>query len=99
MKNVSCFELKKIIKKYKPDIIHCHDVGASVKVALVKSKNMKLISHIHGNHPFMNRNSIKSCLYYLLSKKYNEIIWVSDSCFDNIQGKVKAKEYYFIQCS
>lgn len=92
MKNVSCFELKKIIKKYKPDIIHCHDVGASVKVALVKSKNMKLISHIHGNHPFMNRKSIKSCLYYLLSKKYNEIIWVSDSCFDNFVFKEKLKQ-------
>lgn len=92
MKKLSYFDFKKIIKKYNPDIIHCHDVGASVKVALAKKKNIKLISHIHGNHPFMNKKSIKSYLYYLLSKRYNEIIWVSDSCFDNFVFKEKLRE-------
>lgn len=79
MKKLSYLELKKIIQMYKPDILHAHDVTASVKIAFF-SKQAKIIHTIHGNDLRMRRLSMKSFLYYLCSKKASHIFWVSQTC-------------------
>ena len=80
-------ELKKIYDEYKPDIIHAHDVRASI-VASSLSKKCKVISHIHGNDERkMGKISLKSLLYALCLKKFSRIFWVSESCFKELAKK------------
>lgn len=80
IKDLTIIEVKKVVSKYKPDIIHAHDMRASV-IAACATRNIPIISHIH-NSDFMSRKlSIKSFLYYMFSWKYRHIIWVSNSCY------------------
>ena len=85
------FNVKKAVEKFKPDVIHAHDIKASIIASLFYKKS-KIISHIHGNHENMRRFTLKTFLYNLTTKKYDKIIWVSDSAKDsyyfnkNIQG-------------
>ena len=60
--------MKKAILKYKPDVIHAHDIKASICASLF-SKNIEVISHIHGNSLSMRKVSLKSILFLLVSKK------------------------------
>lgn len=80
-------EVRRVLKSYKPDIIHAHDMLASFIVAIAScGMNCQVISHIH-NSDFVSRKiSHKSLAYYMVSRKYKNIIWVSNSCF---------KDYYF----
>ena len=82
-------ELKKVIKEYKPDIIHAHDVRASY-IASAFHRKINIISHIHGNHLFMRKTTIKSLLYRNAIKKFKHIFWVSESCLENFKFKKKA---------
>ncbi|MGM9876374.1 MAG: glycosyltransferase [Bacilli bacterium] len=70
--------IKKAILKYKPDVIHAHDIKASICASLF-SKNIEVISHIHGNSLSMRKVSLKSILFLLISKKMKHIFWVSNS--------------------
>ena len=85
------FNVKKAVEEFKPDVIHAHDVIASIIASLFYKKS-KIISQIHGNHENMRRFTLKTFLYNLTTKKYDKIIWVSDSAKDsyyfnkNIQG-------------
>lgn len=85
------FNVKKAVEKFKPDVIHAHDIKASIIASLFYKKS-KIISQIHGNHENMRRFTLKTFLYNLTTKKYDKIIWVSDSAKDsyyfnrNIQG-------------
>lgn len=81
LKRLDLFSLKKIIKIYKPDIIQAHDVKASLFCSFFYRKS-KLISHIHFSGIGMNYKNIKSVLYNFASKKFDKIIWVSDSSYD-----------------
>ncbi|WP_295092301.1 glycosyltransferase [uncultured Catenibacterium sp.] len=75
-------EVKRVINEYKPNIIHAHDMRASVIAAMAAKTGIKIISHIH-NSDFQSRKlSIKSLLYYVFSWKYNKVIWVSNSCYN-----------------
>lgn len=78
LRKVSIIELNKIVNKYKPDIIHAHDVKASILASFFKRK-ATIISHIHGNHNSMNKINIKTVLYAISSAKYKHIFWVSKS--------------------
>ena len=42
-------EISHVISEYKPDIIHAHDMIASVNAALTAPKNVKIVSHIHNS--------------------------------------------------
>ena len=77
--------VKKIISEFKPDIIHAHDIKASI-IASMFSKECCIISHIHGNHDKMKKISLKSILYCLFSNKFKRIFWVSKSAMN---------EYFF----
>ena len=84
--NLNKKELKKIYDEYKPDVIHAHDVRASV-VASSLCKKCKIISHIHGNDERnMGKITLKSLVYALSVKKFSKIFWVSNSCLE---------KYYF----
>lgn len=71
-------EIKRIICEEKPDIIHAHDMRASVFAALAAG-NIKVISHIHNNAYDSRKLSIKSVLYLLVVRKAEHIFWVSNN--------------------
>jgi glycosyltransferase involved in cell wall biosynthesis len=73
----SRLELLKLIKRYKPDILHCHDYNASIIGAISGAK--RVYSHIHNNTPFAKSINIKSFAYLLSSVRYKGIICVSKS--------------------
>lgn len=74
-------EVKRVIKEYKPDIIHAHDMRASFVAARCCGK-IPLVSHIH-NNAFGSRGlSIKSIAYILAGLKAKHIFWVSTSSFE-----------------
>lgn len=75
--------LEMVLEEVKPDIIHAHDVRASI-VASKFAKKYKVISHIHGNDKRkMSKLSIKSMMYNWASKKMNHIFMVSNSCLND----------------
>ena len=75
--------LKSIIDQYKPDVIHAHDVRASL-LASKFHKTAKIISHIHGNDKKnMGKLTLKSICYQLKIKHFCKIFWVSNSCLND----------------
>lgn len=89
--NLTPCEVRKVINEIKPDIIHAHDMRASVVAAL--STNLPIISHIHNNNFNSRKISAKSVLYYLCSRKYRHIFWVSKAAFEgfNFHSKLYDK--------
>ena len=78
--------VKKAVKELKPDIIHSHDIRASI-IASFFSKEAHIVSHIHSNHKNMRKRNLKTFLYNMFSKKMDKIIWVSNSAIDNYYYK------------
>ena len=82
-------ETQKAINTYNPDVIHAHDVKASI-VASGFEKKIRVISHIHGNDERkMGKFTLKSAIYNWASKKFSKIFWVSKSCYDKYHFKNK----------
>ena len=80
--------VKKAIKDNEPDVIHAHDVSASIIATLASiGTGCKVISHMHVNNDNMGRVNLKTLLYAMSSSKYNHIFWVSSSCYDNYRFK------------
>lgn len=75
---LSYSSIKKAIMEFKPDIIHAHDIKATIYASLF-SKECKIISHVHGNSLDMRKLSLKSLLFLAAVKKVEHIFWVSDS--------------------
>ena len=80
--------LKKVVKKYKPDFIHAHDYRATFYASLFHKK-CRIISHIHVNNPLLNKKSLISFIFNFVFKKVEKIIWVSDSALNNYYYKSK----------
>ena len=78
IKKVNKKEIKRVIKKYAPDIIHAHDFTASVISASCK-KNIKLIAHLHNNCPWLKYPGLKSVAFLYAGIKADKILTVSDS--------------------
>ena len=85
MSKLCVSEVKRIIKEYKPDIIHAHDMNASFTAALACGRTT-LISHIHNNSFDSRKISFKAIAYVIAAIKAKHIFWVSESAF---------KGYYF----
>lgn len=83
--------VKKAIEELKPDIIHAHDIKASI-MASCFYKKAKIISHIHANHENMRKLNLKTLIFKITSKKYNKIIWVSQTAFNNYRFAKRVKE-------
>ncbi len=78
LSKLSYSSIKKAIMEFKPDIIHAHDIKATIYASLF-SKKCKIISHVHGNSLDMRKLSLKSLLFLVAVKKVEHIFWVSDS--------------------
>lgn len=96
LKSLTIKEVKRVIKKYKPDIIHAHDYKATIISALFCAKNVKIVSHIHKNDPCMKKVSLKSLLFRLSSRNIFKIIGVSASILDEYIFKNSIKSKYVI---
>lgn len=88
VESLSIGNLKKVIQEEKPDLIHAHDMRASVITALA-SGSIPIISHIHNNNFNSRQVSVKSLTYCYAAIKAKHIFWVSKSSFDGfVFGKV-----------
>ncbi len=76
--------IRKVLKDYKPDILHAHDFKATFLCALLKPNDTKLISHIHIDKPQQKRLTLESFLYLLSSFRVNKIIFVSSKILPNM---------------
>lgn len=80
IKKMSVFGLKKIIKEFKPNIVHAHDMRASFFASLACG-SIPLVSHIHNNAFDSRALSLKSLLFLFAAIKAKHIFWVSESSF------------------
>lgn len=92
LKKFNYINIKKAMKEIDPNIIHAHDIRASVIAAILKKKKVKIISHIHSNHENMRCFTLKSIMFKIFSKKIDKIIWVSKSAFENYIFKKTVSE-------
>lgn len=90
LKELSKKELKKAVKDFNPDIIHAHDLKACLFAS--KIKNVKLIAHMHVNHPKMKKFSLRSIIALNVLKKFNHIYWVSNSSYRDFIFKDKIRK-------
>ena len=88
IKKVCIKEIKRVVKKYKPAVIHAHDFTASIISALSTCKT-PIISHIHNNSPWIKKLGVYSIAYGITCLRYKKILGVSPSVFD---------EYIFGKC-
>lgn len=93
IKKMSLSEIKRVVKEYKPDIIHAHDYTASVLTSFLNFKG-KIISHLHNNCPFAKTWNIKTILYNLTISKYSKVIGVSNKVYDEAIFKNKLNNKY-----
>ena len=78
----SIHDIKKAISEYDPDIIHAHDPKSAI-ASVIASRGKKIIAHIHSNHRYMRKISIKSFIFHFyIEKMISDIIWVSDSALN-----------------
>jgi len=87
LKYLNFFNFLKVYRIFKPDIIHAHDIRASVLASFFSSSS-RVISHIHGNDLKMRVLSIKSIMFFISSFRLDKIIWVSNSALN---------EYFFFK--
>ena len=81
IKKMSVAELKRIIKEYKPDIVHGHDMRASFFASLACGK-IPLVSLIHNNAFDSRAISLKSVLFLYAACKAKHLFWVSETSFN-----------------
>lgn len=97
-------ELKKLIKKEKFDIIHCHTPMGSVVTRLAAKKTRKngtrVIYTAHGYHFYKGAPLINWLLYYPVEKwlaKYTDTqITITQEDFDLAKKKFKIKDLYLV---
>ncbi len=93
---LSVGELKKLLKEYKPDVIHAHDCRASVISAAVHRK-IPIISHLHNNDPRSKKWGLYSIMYTLSIPHFQKILLVSQSVYQEaVFGTAMEKKYCII---
>lgn len=71
-------EIKQVIDRVKPDIIHTHDMRASWIGSLAAGK-IPIIAHIHNNGFDSRKLNLKTTAFLLASRKIDHVFWVSKS--------------------
>ena len=80
---ISCMSMrnvKHVINKIKPDVIHAHDMRASFYAALACG-TIPLVCHVHNNAYDSRKINLKSLLFFYAALKAKHIFWVSDTSF------------------
>ncbi|PEW03718.1 hypothetical protein CN425_06950 [Bacillus cereus] len=90
LNKMNTLELRKAIKQFQPDVIHAHDIRATVLATGVSGK-IPVVTHLHVKGEDMSSISLKSILYMIASKKAKQVIVVSESCLDEYIFKEKIK--------
>ena len=93
MEKFNSNNLKGIIRKYNPDIIHAHDYRASTLAVLSGFKG-KIISHLHNNCPSAKSWNLKTLSYNLCISKFDKVIGVSDKVYEEAIFKSKINNKY-----
>lgn len=75
------WKLKKILRQEQPDLIHAHDMRATLVAALCCGRT-PLISHVHNNAYDARGLTLKSIGYIFGGCKAKKIIWVSNSSYE-----------------
>lgn len=89
-------EVNRVLREYKPDIIHAHDFKASVISAMISSK-IPVVSHLHNNSPWLKKYGVYSFIFGLSCFRYKKILTVSNSVFDEyVFGNVFRKKLKII---
>ena len=70
--------INKLIKEYKPDILHAHDFTASVICALTNTK-IPIVNHLHNNSPWIKKINKNSLAYLYAGIKAKKILTGSSS--------------------
>lgn len=78
IKKLNIKEMKRVIKKYHPMIIHAHDFTASVVCSTVK-RDIPLIEHLHNDSPWLKKISINSMAFLYAGLRADKILTVSES--------------------
>lgn len=78
IEKLSVKEIKRVLKTYKPDILHATDYKASC-IATIASNGIPVISHIHNNALWIKNINLKSIIFLIVSLKAEVIITVSDA--------------------
>jgi len=81
VKNLLPWNLKKVLRQEQPDLIHAHDMRATLMAALCCGKT-PIISHIHNNAFDARGLTLKSIGYLYGGFRAKKIIWVSNSAFE-----------------
>lgn len=81
IKKMSIRELKKVIDKIKPTIIHAHDMRASFFVS-VSCGEVPFVCHVHNNGFDSRKLNLKVLLFNYATKKARHIFWVSKAAKD-----------------
>lgn len=81
LNKLSYLEVYRVIKIYKPDIIHAHDYRASCIAAFLPFRG-KVISHIHNNNYRAKSLNLFTFLYYLALQRIDQVVTVSASVID-----------------
>lgn len=76
MKQLSIRQLRKIIREWKPDLIHAHDFTATIKCSLA-TFTIPVISHIHQNPHWLQSVNKYSIVFFLACLKIQKIVVVS----------------------
>lgn len=71
-------EIKRIVRDYRPNILHATDFKASVICSLANTK-IPLIEHLHNNCPWLKKLGLNSILFLFAGLKANKILTVSAS--------------------
>ncbi|MPQ33288.1 glycosyltransferase [Clostridium estertheticum] len=85
IEKLTCREIRRVVKKLNPDIIHAHDFRTSI-ICWLSGIKLPIISHIHNNPPWIKKINPLSFMYWISSYRYSKIILVSDAII---------KEYIF----
>ena len=90
-------EIQRVIAEVSPNLVHAHDVRASIVCAMAaggaSGNRLPVISHIHACFDSMTEISAKSLSYLLFSGSFKKIFWVSESSLKHyaFSGMVKGK--------
>ena len=81
MEKLSVSNLKAVIKKVQPDLIHANDFTAACIAALCRPR-APIVAHIHNNSSWIKGVNSKTVLFALCSLRCMKILIVSDSVYN-----------------
>ena len=87
IKNLSYLELKRVIKEYKPDIIHAHDKSAILFASIFATKKRKVVAHVHCTFDILTTKNLKSFIFNCALKRCKKVVFVSKQTYETYAYK------------